>query len=227
VSPCCHHPPDPIRNEKAPRRTGPVRGKAGDARTSGAGGGSSPAAVRPIFRCRTVSLRVGLSDNGDDNALVLKGPKNERSKRTITIDDDLIALLCAEREKYLRLKAGVPDGAPVNLSLVKLPDDALLFPAPPGPGESFSFAKLRNPANTTKEFARKARALGFPGLCLKDLRSTHETLLLDAGVPVHVVAARCGHDPAVLLRIYAKRTKKADTSAASIIGALAKGILGT
>jgi hypothetical protein len=24
----------------------------------------------------------------------------------------------------------------------------------------------------------------------------HETLLLDNGVPVHVVAARCGHDPA-------------------------------
>jgi hypothetical protein len=25
------------------------------------------------------------------------------------------------------------------------------------------------------------------------------------------VAARCGHDPAVMLRSYAKRTKKADT----------------
>jgi len=57
------------------------------------------------------------------------------------------------------------------------------------------------------------------------LRGTHETLLLDAGVPVHVVAARCGHDPAVLLRTYAKRTKKADTSAAAVIGALSGGVL--
>ena len=32
-------------------------------------------------------------------------------------------------------------------------------------------------------------------------------------------------DPAVLLRSYAKRTKKADTSAAAIIGALSKGVL--
>jgi hypothetical protein len=48
-------------------------------------------------------------------------------------------------------------------------------------------------------------------------------MLLDAGVPVHVVAARCGHDPAVLLRVYAKRTRKADTSAAAVIGALARG----
>jgi hypothetical protein len=36
--------------------------------------------------------------------------------------------------------------------------------------------------------------------------------------PVHVVAARCGHDPAMLLRNYAKRTKKADTSAVPVEG---------
>ena len=52
---------------------------------------------------------------------------------------------------------------------------------------------------------------------------THETLLLERGVPVHVVAARCGHDPAVLLRNYAKRTRKADTSAASVIGSITIG----
>jgi integrase len=162
----------------------------------------------------------------DEHGLRIKGPKTERGKRTITIDDDLIALLVADRERHLRIVAGVPDSATVDLSLVKLPVDALMFPNPPGPGEGFSFTKLRNPRNTTKEFVRKATALGFPGLRLHDLRGTHETLLLDAGVPVHVVAARCGHDPAVLLRSYAKRTKKADTSAAAVIGAMSKGILG-
>jgi integrase len=65
-------------------------------------------------------------------------------------------------------------------------------------------------------------ARNFLELRLHDLRGTHETTLLDAGVPVHVVAARCGHDPAVLLRSYAKHSKKADTSAAAIIGALSK-----
>ena len=58
-----------------------------------------------------------------------------------------------------------------------------------------------------------------------DLRGTHETMLLDSGVPVHVVAARCGHDPAVMLRSYAKRTKRADTSAAAVIGAITRGVL--
>ncbi len=45
-------------------------------------------------------------------------------------------------------------------------------------------------------------------------------------MPVHVVAARCAHDLAVLLRSNAKRTPKADTSAAAAIGALSKGVLG-
>jgi integrase len=159
--------------------------------------------------------------------LAIKEPKTKRGKRTITIDDDLISLLCAEREEVQRVHAGVPDGAAVDLSLVKLPDDALMFPGPPPAGESVSLTRLRKPNNTTKEFLRRAALLGFPDLRLQDLRGTHETLLLDAGVPVHVVAARCGHDPAVLLRSYAKRSKKADTSAAAIIGALSKGVLGT
>ena len=39
---------------------------------------------------------------------------------------------------------------------------------------------------------------------LHDLRHVHATLLLKAGVPVHVVAARLGHgDPAITLRAYA------------------------
>jgi integrase len=158
--------------------------------------------------------------------LQIKGPKTERGKRTIAIDDELIALLFAERNRHLRIAAGVPDGIDVDLSLVKLPANALMFPNPPTSGENFSFTKLRNPRNTTKEFVRKATALGFKGLRFHDLRGTHETLLLDVGVPVHVVAARCGHDPAVLLRSYAKHTRKADASAAAAVGALSKGVLG-
>jgi integrase len=75
------------------------------------------------------------------------------------------------------------------------------------------------------EFAKKAKKLGFK-LRFHDLRGTHETLLLDRGVPVHVVAARCGHDPAVLLRNYAKRNAKADESAAAVIADISKTILG-
>jgi integrase len=166
-----------------------------------------------------------VQQRGDNSWRLRYYVDDDRHEVTFTIDDDLISLLCIERAKAQRIHAGVPDGADVDLSLVKLPDDALMFPGPPAAGESFSLTRLRPPNNTTKEFLRRAALLGFPDLRLHDLRGTHETLLLDAGVPVHVVAARCGHDPAVLLRSYAKRSKKADTSAAAIIGALSKGIL--
>ena len=56
-------------------------------------------------------------------------------------------------------------------------------------------------AALTKEFVRRARKLGFPALRFHDLRGTNENaLLLDAGIVVHVVAARCGDDPAILFR---------------------------
>jgi integrase len=125
-----------------------------------------------------------------------------------------------DREKHLRMVAGVADGVAVDLGLIKLPDGALMFPNPP------TFLDPRHPRNMTKEFTRKAQKLGFKKLRFHDLRGTHETMLLNAGVPVHVVAARCGHDPATLLRNYAKRTKKADTSAATVIGNISRTILG-
>ena len=48
--------------------------------------------------------------------------------------------------------------------------------------------------------------------------------MLDAGVPVHTVAARLGHAPAVLLKAYAKRTKTADDATAEVLATLAGAI---
>src|SRR5262245_44311034 len=90
-----------------------------------------------------------------------------------------------------------------------------------------SFSKLRDPRATTRTLKRRARKLGFNNLRpFHDLPGTHETLLLDAGVPLRAVADRCGHDPTVLLRNYAKRTRKADTMADAVIAALTKDVLG-
>jgi integrase len=128
-----------------------------------------------------------------------KEPKRASHKRTITIDAALVELLLSERDKYLRLVAGVPSGATVDLSLVKLPADALMFPSPTG----LDFTRARFALAVTRQFENYARKQ-YPGLRFHDLRGSHETALLDAGVPVHVVAARCGHDPATLLKSYAK-----------------------
>jgi integrase len=144
------------------------------------------------------------------------------------LDDATISVLVAEKERHLRLMAGIPDGASVDLSLVKLPPGSLMFPSPPEPGKDFDFCKPRNPRNFSKEFARKADRLGFGKTRFHDLRGIHTTALLDAGIPVHTVAQRIGDDPAVLLRNYVKRkrSRKADQSVASAIAAFASGFLG-
>jgi integrase len=172
---------------------------------------------------KTLRIERALEET-NEAGLSFKSPKTKRGTRTIAIDDDLVALLTAEREKHLRIVAGVLESAAVDLSLVRLPEGALIFPSPAG--TKFDFTRPRDPHAVTRGFVRHARKVGFKGLRFHDLRGSHETALLDAGVPVHVVAERCGHDPAVLLRTYAKRTRKADTSAAAVIGTFSKGILG-
>jgi len=170
------------------------------------------------LRAKTIHVRRSLEWT-KVHGRQFKEPKTRRGNRVIQIDDGLLDLLLAEKRKHLRIVAGIPDGAEVDLSLVRLPEDALLFPSP------VDFVRAREAESVSRDFRKRVRKLAFPGLRLHDLRGSHETILLDRGVPVHVVAARCGHDPAVLLRTYAKRTKKADASAAAVIGTLSKGAL--
>ncbi|MEH2546648.1 integrase [Bradyrhizobium sp. AZCC 2262] len=158
-----------------------------------------------------------------------KRPKTARGRRTVDLDDTTLALLLAEKNRHLRIVAGVPDGADIIPALVRLPEGALMFPAVPSPGSDYSFTAWRNPRNFSKEFARRAGVIGFGSTRFHDLRGIHATALLDAGIPVHTVAQRIGDDPAVLLRNYTKRrrTKQANDALAAAISALASGFLGS
>jgi integrase len=152
----------------------------------------------------------------------IKPPKTKRGFRTIDLDDATIALLLKEKERHLRLAAGVPDGAEVDLSLIRLPDTALMFPA-----ISVSFTTPRHPRNFSRDFADRAELLGFGKTRFHDLRGIHSTALLDAGIPVHTVAQRVGDDPTVLLRSYTKRKrlKQADEMLCETIAGLASKFL--
>jgi integrase len=166
---------------------------------------------------------VKVADSDDKRQLMRrpKVPKTKLGKRTIDIDDGVLGVLRALRERHQRIVAGIPDGVEApDLSLVKLPEGALMFPAPGG-----DLTDYRDARAVYRVFKKRAKKLGFD-LRFHDLRGTHETLLLDEGVPVHTVAARCGHDPAVLLKAYAKRTRGSDKRAAEIIGAVSRGVLG-
>lgn len=60
------------------------------------------------------------------------------------------------------------------------------------------------PQSYTDEFQRMRARAGLRRIKLHGLRNTAGTLMLDQGHPPHSVAAWLGHDPTVLLSIYAK-----------------------
>jgi integrase len=148
-------------------------------------------------------------------------PKTERSRRTIRLDDGLASLLRAERERQeaeQRTIRGIGDVATLR-SL--LPDRALVFPASP-----IDPTTPRRHGPISKAFAARAAKIGLTGLRFHDLRHTHATLLLQAGVPVAAVSARLGHaNAAVTLGIYSHATTDAEAAAATAAGLLLSNVL--
>jgi integrase len=171
----------------------------------------------------TKTLRIERSLERMPGESTTKDPKTRRGMRTITLDDELLALLGALRERHLRIVAGAPDGVEVDLRLIRLPEGALIFPGSPRDG--FAFDAFRNPQSVTKIFSKIARQIGFPKLRFHDLRGTSITLMLNRRIPAHVVAARHGHDPAVMMRAYAKVLPQDDAEAAKVIAEFSKGVL--
>jgi integrase len=167
------------------------------------------------------TLKVARAIEQTKAGIGFKPPKTRRGLRTVAIDDHLAGLLRTARERHLRLVAGIPDGSSVDLSLVRLPDDALIFPSPAGPG--FDLTRPRDPRAVTRGFVRHARRLGFKGLRLHDLRGSHVTQLLRRGMPIDVVARRLGHDPAVMMRAYAKALPSDDTITRDALAAISGG----
>jgi integrase len=158
-----------------------------------------------------------------------KVPKTKRGVRTIKIDDKLVAMLCLERKKMQRLMAGVPDSAPVDLSLVRLPANALMFPATKRLTTEkieIALASPRYPGTATQAFIKRARQLGFGHVRFHDLRGSHATQLLRQRQPIDVVARRIGDDPATMLRHYAKHLRGDDDAMQQALAAISSGFKG-
>lgn len=77
------------------------------------------------------------------------------------------------------------------------------------------------PQRMTHRFRRLVRRLDVPTIRLHDLRHTHATLLLQAGVPVKVVSERLGHASiTITMDVYAHVLPAMDRDAADRYGAL-------
>ena len=175
------------------------------------------------FAANTITISRAI-ERTREFGTVIKEPKSWRGRRTISIDPTLTAILKAQHMQHLRLRAGVSEQTVVSLGAVRLPAEALVFPATTARDGRFDFARIRNARALTKEIRARFRKLGFAGLRFHDLRVTHATALLDRGVPVHTVAQRLGNRPDVLLRAYAKHTSSADERTNGVLATLAQSL---
>jgi integrase len=119
-------------------------------------------------------------------------PKTRKGRRNVDLDVVTFAALKAwkarqdsERKVWERTKAGT------------WPDHGLVFTLEDG--------TPLNPAHVSRWFNRHVKAAGkdVPRIRLHDLRHTHASLLLAAGVPVKVVSERLGHaTPGFTMNVY-------------------------
>ncbi len=107
---------------------------------------------------------------------IIKEPKTLHSKRAVSLSPSLAALLREYREaqEVMRNKMGNP-----------LTDEDFVFSWPDG--------RPLDPDVVTKAFHRIAGKAGITNIRLHDLRHTHATLMLKAGVHPKVVSERLGH----------------------------------
>lgn len=127
--------------------------------------------------------------------------------RVVSIDDTTVTVLREHQKAQEAEKARVGTGW-------KGIDDSVFTTAWGGPIYPTTVTSL--PRKLIETYNKTATD-PLPVIRLHDLRHIHATLLLLAGVPVHVVATRLGHaDPAITLRVYAHVIRSADSAAADI-----------
>jgi integrase len=108
--------------------------------------------------------------------VVVSTPKTSRGRRSIALDPPTLSILSRHRQHQLA-QAGKDSRPPEASGLVFRRSDG-------GP---------IHPDLFTQSFERAAKRLGLPRIRLHDLRHTHATLGLAAGIPAKVMSDRLGH----------------------------------
>lgn len=132
--------------------------------------------------------------------------KTGSGRRSVDLDAGSVDVLRRWRRERAEERGGVE---PVAADLVfTKPDGASVHP------DSFS-----------QTFDRTVAKLDLPAISLHDLRHTHATLLLKAGVPVKVVSERLGHaNAAFTVGVYQHVLPGMQAEAANVFAALVSSV---
>lgn len=139
-----------------------------------------------------------------DGGKLWSSPKTKAGRRTVSIDDDTVAVLRTHKARQNQEKLALGAG---------YQDDDLVTAQPDG--------QTISPARATEQFGRLLRRAGLPHIRLHDLRHTYATLALEAGVNPKVVQENLGHSHvSVTLGIYSHVKKKTKTDTAELLAQL-------
>jgi integrase len=158
----------------------------------------------------TVSVRrsAGVIRVKGEGAAIEEGDTKSGKPRVVDLDAATVAVLRAHRKQR------------GSMALQLARDDALVL----GDQEGRHLHPERFTRTFGAEVARCRKALGdsaAPVIRLHDLRHTHATLLLLAGVPVHVVSERLGHaSPVITMQVYAHVLPGSQREAAELFASL-------
>lgn len=124
----------------------------------------------------------------------VEGTTKSGRERNVSIDPTTIAVMRTHRQGELADQQRARGSWIETDHVFRREIGSALFPSTP----TALMTKLQRAYNIDNP------SQPLPTIRLHDLRHIHATLLLRAGVPVHVVAARLGHaDAAITLRVYA------------------------
>ena len=134
-------------------------------------------------------------------------PKTERSRRSIAVDPATLEILRAHRAHQAEEKLALGPA---------YEDQDLVFAREDG--------QPLHPERLSKLFGASVQAAGLPRIRFHDLRHTHATLALQAGVHPKVVSERLGHgDVGMTLNVYSHAIPALEEEAASRVAALVFG----
>ena len=135
------------------------------------------------LRWRDVDLRRGLAGirqtivGGPDGYMPVQQHKTDASSRTLHLDSRTLGVLRMHRDGQAKVRAALDE---------RWEDHGLVFCRDDG--------RWRSPSAVSASFRRAvARVDSLPAIRFHDLRHTHATLLLAAGVNPKVVSERLGH----------------------------------
>lgn len=152
------------------------------------------------FRRRTISVNQSVIRN-DGHEVISPNLKTASSRRTITIDEGTVGVL--RRQKAYCDEMKLRNGWRAS---------TLVFPRD---------GKTERPLTqnyVSKKFSIYCRRIGLTGFTFYNLRHTHATMLVAAGVHFKIIQHRLGHSSfAVIMDTYSHVTPEMDQEAAAAI----------